>query len=441
MERETGVANHYSELRSKHVVDSLRSMTKLLCAAIILSLGCVLSLSSGRSAVAQVVDAQVIGGTNAADGEFSWIVLLHKKAFSDPGDQQFLCAGSLIAPEWIVTASHCVSPPYSTEGQHNPPLSVTPSSFYVTFGSNSSISGRYKTEIADIVLPTSGYTFNNDIALIRLARPINSIAPVSLVTPNLVETAMTVGTAMTAGWGATNFGVEQLGAGVYPERLQKAALTLFNDAQCLTALGTSYIADRTLCAAVLASDDRGTGARDSCYGDSGGPLVVSISGVQKLLGIVSGGYMCGSDKYPGMYTEVPHYSSFIDLTTNPSDRIGVLASTIVEKLRLALNRRSSITDDMSREQIDRVERQIFKQSWARTVIERYLASIVLTTSKDSALLRGVHREISLSSLKVRQRKLIRAMNLAEQNRLPKKESAVIVSENIRFFSRLRLRSS
>lgn len=385
------------------------------------------------------VQARVIGGSNAADQEFPWIVLLHQKAFSDPGDQQFICGGSLIAPEWIVTASHCVSET-SGSAEHNPPLSFTPSSLYVTFGSNSSISGRQKREIADIVLTTTGYAFNNDIALIRLARPITSVAPVSLVTPDMLDIAMTTGTAATAGWGATNFGVEQLRAGVYPERLQRADLTLFSDAQCLAALGINYLADRFVCAAVLASDAQGTGAKDSCYGDSGGPLVVSISGEQKLLGIVSGGYMCGSDKYPGIYSEVPYYSSFIEGTLNPSSRIGVLAGIIVDNLKLALSRRAPITDDMSREREAAVNARRDKQSWARAVIERYIASMVLTVSKDSAGLTGAYRSINLSALKVRQRKLIRAMNLAEENRLPRKQTAALISENIRFFSRLKPRS-
>ncbi len=403
-----------------------------------LLLGCIFFLSSAPSAGAQV-QARVIGGSDAADAEFPWIVLLHRRVFSDPGDQQFLCGGSLIAPEWVLTASHCVSGP-PTPAEQNPPLSTSPSALYVTFGSNSSISGRQKREIADIVLTTSGYSFNNDIALIRLARPITSVTPVSLVTPDLANTAMAVGTATTAGWGATNFGVEQLEVGVSPERLQRADITLFSDAQCLAALGINYIADRFVCAAVLASDTQGTGAKDSCYGDSGGPLVVSLSGEQKLLGIVSGGYMCGSDKYPGIYTEVPYYSSFIERTMNPSNRIGVLAGVIVDKLKLALTRRPSSTDDMSTNRVEAIKAQVEKQSWAHVVLERYLASMVLTVSKDSTSVTGVYRSINLSALKARQRKLIRAMNLAEQNRLPKKESVALISENVRFFSRLKLRS-
>jgi hypothetical protein len=49
--------------------------------------------------------------------------------------------------------------------------------------------------------------------------------------------------------------------------------------------------------------------RDSCYGDSGGPLLDKVTGEQ--VGIVSFGKGCGDPDFPGVYTRVSKYTSWI----------------------------------------------------------------------------------------------------------------------------------
>ncbi len=70
---------------------------------------------------------------------------------------------------------------------------------------------------------------------------------------------------------------------------------------CAEAYGDSNINnDVMICA--------GEAGKDSCQGDSGGPLTWS----GKQVGIVSWGYGCGRDGYPGVYTETFAFLDWID---------------------------------------------------------------------------------------------------------------------------------
>lgn len=51
---------------------------------------------------------------------------------------------------------------------------------------------------------------------------------------------------------------------------------------------------------------------DSCKGDSGGPLVCDINGSLTLIGIVSKGKMCNKEGFPGIYTNVQAFRTWLD---------------------------------------------------------------------------------------------------------------------------------
>ena len=46
-------------------------------------------------------------------------------------------------------------------------------------------------------------------------------------------------------------------------------------------------------------------------GDSGGPLVLDEAQIQYEVGVVSTGYGCGAPQYPGIYTNVSQFLTWI----------------------------------------------------------------------------------------------------------------------------------
>jgi len=66
---------------------------------------------------------------------------------------------------------------------------------------------------------------------------------------------------------------------------------------------------------------------DTCQGDSGGPLMAFVNNTWVLAGLTSSGHGCAEAGYPGIYTRVSSFISFIDANFN---------STVVEMTTVAL---------------------------------------------------------------------------------------------------------
>jgi secreted trypsin-like serine protease len=231
-----------------------------------------LSLQPVSSATA--APAPVVGGTRAAQGEFPWMVRLSMG-----------CGGSLISPQVVLTAAHCVS------GSGNN-TSITATAGVVDLQSSSAIKVR-----STKVLQAPGYNGKGkDWALIKLASPITSLPTLKIAE----TTAYNSGTFTVAGWGAAREG------GAQQRYLLKANVPFVSDASCQSAYGSDLVPSEEICAGYS------QGGVDTCQGDSGGPMFrKDNAGAWIQVGIVSWGEGCARAGYPGVYTEVSTFAAAI----------------------------------------------------------------------------------------------------------------------------------
>ncbi|NP_999407.1 coagulation factor XII precursor [Sus scrofa] len=240
---------------------------------------------------------RIVGGLVALPGAHPYIAALY-------WGQNF-CAGSLIAPCWVLTAAHCL--------QNRP----APEELTVVLGQdrhNQSCEQCQTLAVRSYRLHESysPKTYQHDLALVRLketadgccAHPSPFVQPVCL--PRSVASSAEPEGALceVAGWGHQFEGAEE-----YSSFLQEAQVPLISPERCSAAdVHGAAFTPGMLCAGFL------EGGTDACQGDSGGPLVCEDETAERQLvlrGIVSWGSGCGDRLKPGVYTDVANYLAWI----------------------------------------------------------------------------------------------------------------------------------
>jgi trypsin len=193
------------------------------------------------------------------------------------------CGGSIVNENYIVTAAHCAQAAASgytiVAGEHN---------------LSSNEGSEQSRTVAQIKNHPNynGNTLSSDIALMRVSQPFQFgqyVAAANLASSDPSDNSNVV----VAGWGALTEG------GSSPTILMKVTVPMVSLASCRSSYGSGSILAGMICA--------GTGGKDSCQGDSGGPLMSGNS----LSGIVSWGQGCARPNYPGVYTSVAYFRSWI----------------------------------------------------------------------------------------------------------------------------------
>jgi len=261
-------------------------------------------------------ERRIIGGEETEVNEYPWQVLIYtKRGYTDACvTGEFLCGGSVIGDQWVLTAAHCLALE----------CGLTTAEVEVYLGEHNRKENTEADEIQVNVAEMIRHgqydagTTDYDFALLKLTDKIDfvthpHIRPICLPAPGSNNNYNDY-VAVVTGWGVTEDGTTS-------DYLREVDVTVMTNSECNTAYtSTGYsITQQMICAA----EANNLGGKDACGGDSGGPMITKETGSSgavpgqnyELIGVVSWGYGCAHKDYPGVYARVTTLMDWIQEKT------------------------------------------------------------------------------------------------------------------------------
>nr|XP_058158825.1 putative serine protease 47 [Dasypus novemcinctus] len=245
------------------------------------------------------VVGKVFGGQDVVAGQWPWQASLLFRG-------RHLCGAVLIDSLWVLSAAHC----FLNKTQ-------APKDYQVVLGDTHLYQQSQHTQKMAVnrILTHPDfekfYPFGSDIAMLQLHLPVNFtsyVIPACLPAPDVQ--LLTYKSCWITGWGKLSEDTRLLP----PFPLQEGKVSLIENEICnmlyehRTAGGKIMVQEEMLCAGDFSS------GKAICEGDSGGPLVCQLSSAWVLVGLASWGLDCRPPVYPGVFTRVAHFASWINGT-------------------------------------------------------------------------------------------------------------------------------
>ncbi|XP_039372060.1 mast cell protease 1A-like [Mauremys reevesii] len=228
-----------------------------------------LSLLSYPSTQAGALRSEIVGGHEAKPHSRPYMAALKVS-------NGFNCGGFLVAPDWVMTAAHCMGDITVILGAHN----------------------IYEPEESQQVLGVETYykhpeynsvSVTNDILLLKLTAKAKLNKYVQVIPLPKSSSDIPTGTKCSiAGWGLID--KEKVTA-----KLFETNVTIYSRRKCLNIY--PQLNDGMLCAGSFHK------LKDSSQGDSGGPMICN--------GVVQGIVSFGNSFPPGVYTRIANYLPWI----------------------------------------------------------------------------------------------------------------------------------